>query len=209
MSRPKGVKNKVPLHVWSEEEREYLKEITPGRHYREIHEMMNDKFEYQFTYVQITAAIKRYNFKTGFDGRFKKGNVPLNKGTKGLTGANKTSFKKGNIPQNKRVIGSERISVDGYTEIKVKEPNKWKLKHRVLYEKYHNVKLTKKDIIIFLDGNKQNLNKDNLYRVTREQLVRLNQFDLIKEDKDLTKVGINIADVIVKYGKLNRNKKAR
>lgn len=209
MSRSKGVKNKVPLHTWSDEEKEYLSEITPGRHYSEIHEMMNDKFEYRFTYEQIKAAIKRYKLNTGFTGQYEKGNIPFNKGTKGVCKSNKTSFQKGNIPQNKKEVGSERITKDGYTEVKVEEPNKWNLKHRVLYEKYHDVKLIRDDIIIFLNGNKQNLNKENLHRITREQLVRLNQFDLIKEDKDLTKVGINIASVIAKYGKLSRNKKAR
>lgn len=206
MGRAKGTKNKVPQHKWSEEEKKYLTEITPNKHYREIHELMNNKFEYQFTFVQITAAIKRYKLKTGFTGRFKKGNIPFNKETKGVCKPNKTSFRKGDIPFNKREIGSERVTVDGYTEIKVAEPNIWEMKNRVLYEKHHNVKLTKDDIILFLDGDRSNLNIGNLFLITRQQLVRLNQFDLVKEDKELTKVGINIASVIAKYGELMRKK---
>jgi NAD(P)-dependent dehydrogenase (short-subunit alcohol dehydrogenase family) len=43
-------------------------------------------------------------------------------------------FQKGNL-SNARPIGDERIDIDGYTYIKVKQPNKWVLKHRWLYEK--------------------------------------------------------------------------
>ena len=76
-------------------------------------------------------------------GCFKKGNVPFNKGKKwadyvskkGQENSRKTTFKKGNIPHNHRPVGSERITKDGYTEIKIKEPNKWQLKHRYIYEK--------------------------------------------------------------------------
>ena len=34
---------------WSDEEKEYLKEITPGHHYAEIVELMNKKFDREFT----------------------------------------------------------------------------------------------------------------------------------------------------------------
>lgn len=90
--------SKRPLHKWSKEEKEYLGEITPGRHYKEIVELMNKKFEYKFELQQILGAIKRYGYNTGFNGRFQKGHKTWNKGTKGLTGPNKTSFKKGNEP---------------------------------------------------------------------------------------------------------------
>ncbi len=40
-------------------------------------------------------------------------------------------------------------------------------KHRYLYEKYHNVTLNIDDMIIFLDNDKTNFNKENLYKVSR------------------------------------------
>ena len=45
-----------------------------------------------------------------------------------------TMFAKGNVPPNHRPVGSERISIDGYIEVKVAEPDKWRLKQRVVYE---------------------------------------------------------------------------
>ena len=203
MERLNGSENKV-IHKWTKEEKEYLSEITPGRHYREILEMMNDKFEYQFTYRQVKSAIIRFNLKTGFNGRFEKGHIPANKGTKGVMKANKTSFKKGHVHWNKKPIGSERVSVDGYTEIKVADPDKWRLKHRVMYEKYHNVVLNPKELVIFADGDKSNITKENLLLVDNEQLLILNQNGLINENRELTKTGLNIANIIIKLNELKR-----
>ena len=204
MVRPKGSKNRGQRHIWSDEEKEYLKEIVTGRSHKEIIKMMNDKFEHQFTEGQIKGAIGRNNLNTGRTGRFEKGHIPANKGTKGTMKANKTSFQKGHTPKNHKDVGSERVSVDGYTEIKVAEPNKWRLKHRVMYEKYHNVKLDPKQLVIFADRDKRNLTKENLLLVDNKQLLTLNQHKLIKENGELTKVGLNLANIIIKLKDLKR-----
>ena len=203
MERLNGSENRVK-HRWTKEEKEYLSEITPGRHYKEIHKMMNDKFKYQFTYRQVKSAIIRYNLKTGFNGRFEKGHVPAIKGTKGIIKPNKTSFKKGHVNWAKKPIGSERVSVDGYTEIKVADHGKWRLKHRVMYEKYHNVVLNPKQLVIFADGDKSNMSKENLLLVDNNQLLILNQNGLINENRELTKTGLNIANIIIKLNELKR-----
>ena len=203
MERLNRSENRVK-HRWTKEEKEYLSEITPGRHYKEILEMMNDKFEYQFTFRQVKSAIIRFNLKTGFNGRFEKGHVPAIKGTKGIMKPNKTSFKKGHVHWNKKPIGSERVSVDGYTEIKVADPDKWRLKHRVMYEKYHNVVLNPKQLVIFADGDKSNMSKENLLLVDNNQLLILNQNGLINENRELTKTGLNIANIIIKLNELKR-----
>ena len=152
----------------------------------------------------MKSAIIRFNLKTGFNGRFEKGHVPAIKGTKGIMKPNKTSFKKGNVNWNKKPIGSERVSVDGYTEIKVADPDKWRLKHRVMYEKYHNVVLNPKQLVIFADGDKSNMSKENLLLVDNNQLLILNQNGLINENRELTKTGLNIANIIIKLNELKR-----
>jgi hypothetical protein len=188
------IKNKRKLHIWTNEEKEYLKEVTPGHHYKEIHKLFNGKFNLNLTIGQIKAAIGRYKLSTGFNGYFQKGNIPHNKGTKGLSKPNKTSFKKGCRPSNYREVGSERVTKDGYIEIKVEEPNKWRLKHQVIWEKY-NGKIPIGHVVIFGDGNKENLDINNLILITRKQLFILNRNSLIKDDIELTKVAINIAKV--------------
>ena len=182
---------------WSSEEKKYLTEITPGHHYNEIANLMTEKFEHEFTINQIKNAINRYKLNTGFNGQFKKGNVPANKGKKGFMGANRTSFKKGNTPYNYKPVGSERITKDGYIEVKVSDPNKWRLKHIIIWER-ENGKVPKGYVLVFGDGNKNNLDISNLILISRKQLLIMNKNKLIKDNIELTKTGIVIADLISK-----------
>lgn len=190
---------------WSDEEKEYLKKITPGHHYVEIANMMNKEFDREFTVNQIKGAIGRYKLNTGFNGRFKKGNVPHNKGKKGLyyKGCEKTWFKKGQAPINHKPVGSERIDLDGYTLIKVAEPNKWQLKHRVIYEKAYGL-IPPNMAVIFLDKNKRNFNINNLALVSREELAIINKNNFIKENAALSRAGVNVAKVKNKINKLKK-----
>lgn len=202
MSIIKEVENKSP-HRWTEEEKEYLKVITKGRHYKEIVELMNNKFEYNFTEKQIKSAIGNYKLNTGLTGQFNSGDIPYNKGKKGLTSANKTSFKEGQKPVNYRPVGSERINVDGYIEVKVRDPNKWSLKHKVIWEKDKGA-MPKGHAIIFGDGNRENLDVNNLILVSRQQLLILNRKKLITNDANLTRTGVIIADIYQKISKRSK-----
>jgi hypothetical protein len=98
------------------------------------------------------------------------------------------------------------VSKDGYIEIKVADPRKWRLKHNVIWEEV-NGKVPKGHCLIFLDGNKQNIALENLQLITRKQLVRLNQNHLISDNPELTKTGLIIADIHSKIGELKRAKK--
>ena len=71
--------------------------------------------------------------------RFQKGHVPANKGKKMrpevYARCAPTMFKPGQRPPLWRPVGSERINVDGYVEVKVSDqPPKWGLKHRIVWE---------------------------------------------------------------------------
>ena len=207
MGRPLGVKNKGPQHIWSDEEKQYLAEITPGRGYKEIQSMMSCKFGFDYTHHQIKGAITRNKLNTGRTGRFEKGHATWNKGTKGLTKANVTSFKKGQKSHNYKPLGSERITKDGYCEVKVSDTGRrWRPKHVLIYEKHHG-KVPKGSAVIFLDGDKRNFDIDNLYLVTRSQLAMLNKNSLIQKDADLTKTAINVVDLMKKISAMEKKDK--
>ena len=197
MTRINISKNRNKLHKWTDEEKEYLTFIVKGKTTEEICDLMNKKFEYEFSLNQIRSAMNRYKLRNGVNCRFEKSVIPWNKGLKGYIGANKTSFKKGNIPSNYKEVGTERINSEGYIEVKVSEPSRWKLKHRLIYEKYHG-EIPKDHVVIFADGNKLNLDINNLISISRHQLLVLNGNNLIYEDTDLTKTGVNIANLIIK-----------
>ena len=209
MGRPKGSKNKKTFRYWTEEEKEYLAEVVSGRGYQEITEMMTKKFNLDYTKTQVAGAIKRYGLTTGRTGRFEKGHVPFNKGTKGLTGANKTSFKKGNVPHTLLPIGSESVTRDGYTIVKVSDKGKrndcWRPKQRLVWEKHYGP-VPDGHAVVFGDGDKTNFSLDNLILVSRSQLSVMNTKKLIQNDAELTRAGAHVAELLVAINKAKKKK---
>lgn len=199
---------------------QFIIENFKGRDNIELAELVNEKFNMNVDRVSIANVKKRIlksfniNLKNGINrGCFQKGQVSLNKGKKwndymsekGQINSRKTCFKKGNIPKNHREVGSERINVYGYYEIKVAEPNVWKLKHRVIYENAHGF-IPKDCMIIFADGNKSNFNLDNLVLVSKSENLHMNKDSLRFNDAELTKTGLNITKVKLKLSeKKNKN----
>jgi len=87
-------------------------------------------------------------------------------------------------------IGTEYTKPDGMVMIKV-APNKWEYKQRYIYEQYYGIKVKDNEHIIFLDGNKNNFNIDNLYKATNEECGYIGAFKINNKltinDKEITK----------------------
>ena len=197
------------MHKFTEEQIKFIREIAPGRYAAEITEMVNNRFNLELKVSQIETCKRNHKIRSGIDCRFQKGNIPANKGKKGSMSPEQyekckaTMFKKGQVPQNHKPVGSERIDREGYVLVKVAEPNKWRPKHRVLWEKV-NGPIPEKHRLIFADGNRQNIALDNLILVSYAQSFIMNQKDLFKNDKELTKAGVAVAKVL---DKVNKRKK--
>ena len=183
---------KSKYHRWSEAEIDYLREIAEGKYISEIIKLMSDKFDYEFKKEQIKYAMnynKIYSFTRG------KGE-PWNKGVK-----------VGNSHiVNIKDIGSEYTSKKGFVMVKVAQPNRWVAKHRYTYEQHYG-KIKGSDVVIFLDGNKKNFDIDNLRCVTRQQAKYLNVRGLVYNDAELTKTGIEVANLIIKTNELKKKVK--
>lgn len=191
---------------------DFLREIASGKTYVEITEVFNKRYKLGVTPEKIKSLLNRKKIRTETTGCFRKGSIPWNKGTKGLTKANKTSFKKGESPKNWKPVGSERVNRGGYTLIKISNEGsmwqRWALKHRVVWEQYHKKKIPKGAVIIFADGDRSNLDIGNLICVTREELKVLNKCRLISSVPELTKTGLNIAKIKIKLAELRKEKKS-
>jgi hypothetical protein len=129
-------------------------------------------------------------------GRFQKGLIPHNKGKKNWWD-NKSRFQKGNITWNHRTLSEERIDSEGYAYIKVAEPNKWRLKHRVIYERHYG-EIPNGSIIRFYDNDKLNLDIANLFCVTRRENALLNKLKFAAEPIELKPVILAMVQLIVK-----------
>lgn len=108
--------------------------------------------------------------------RFTPGHSTWNKGKKGVhTGGIETQFKKGEVPHNYRPVGSTRIDVNGYVEIKVGEGKfQWRHLHREVWKEHHGEYPPKGFALVFKDGNKQNCAIENLELVSRGELMKRN-----------------------------------
>lgn len=119
----------------------------------------------------------------GFDTRFPANKPGWNKGLKQkdymspekIENTKKTRFKKGQDPHNTQPVGYERLSKDGYIEIKVRHlkngdsNNKnFEFKHRIIYEKNYGL-IPEGMIVEFLDGNNRNFDPHNLILRTRKE----------------------------------------
>jgi hypothetical protein len=193
-----GISVGVQSHKYTLKEIRFLESKVTGRSYAELTAMFNKRFGLSMTANQIGRTLKRFNLSNGRDCRFRHGHIPFNKGKKKWwTGGEETQFKPGNIPWNHRPVGSKRINVDGYVEVKIAEPNKWKSKHVLVWEAATG-KVPKGNAIIFADGNRLNLKLKNLLMVSRAELAVMNHLGLISTSAEITKVGKTIADIKIK-----------
>lgn len=194
---PRGSQKGKVWIVYPPEVKKFIQENHKGTSWKKMAEMIKEKFGQEYTQRQIKGYYANNNLNSGLTGHFPKGNVPYNKGKKGIRNSIATEFKKGNVPANYMPVGSERINTYGYTDIKIKDPGTWKPKHIILWEE-ENGPIPEGHVVIFADRDKTNFSLDNLILVSRRQLLIINRRGLIQEDTELTRTGIVIADLIIK-----------
>ncbi|PLR84641.1 HNH endonuclease [Bacillus canaveralius] len=198
---------------YTPEQKAFIERNVAGIGNKELTERFNAHFGLELGVNQIKAFKHNHRFSSGLDGRFDKNHSPWNKGKKGVvTGGVETQFKKGQRPLNYKPVGSERIDRDGYVLIKVSDEGawheRWMHKHKVIWEREHGP-IPPGHVVLFADGNTQNLTSENLILITKAQLVRLNQNHLISDNPELTKTGIIIADLYQKIGERKKSARVR
>lgn len=178
-----GAKRASRFWVWSEERKSKLIELYPEHTNKEIAEILG----VSESSVSIQAFDLRLFKSEDFHRRkregtqYRKGNTPTNKGKKwnefmsheGQQNSRKTTFKKGHTPKNHKPVGYQRITIDGYIEVKTQEPNVFKLKHRLIWEE-HNGQIPKGYNIQFRDRNPLNCTIENLYMISRSKQINEN-----------------------------------
>lgn len=175
----------------------FIRENVKGMSNKELTDLVNAYFDTNFSVAQVTNYKNRNHISSGLTGRFERGQEPWNKGVTGYMGANKTSFKKGHKPPNWKPIGSERVTKDGYVEVKVRDgcgQNNYELKHRIIWEA-RNGKIPEGHIIAFKDGNKKNFDIDNLDCIPRTVNARMNKAGLYNDNYDFYEPAKLIAEI--------------
>lgn len=188
----------------------YIRENYKGCGPKEMAERLNDLFRKNYTRANLKAFYANHGLDSGLDGKFKKGSVPA---TKGLTWSQygsmekhersrATQFKQGGLPPNTSPIGTVAVR-EGYEWEKIAEPNIWKARHIMAWEKERGP-VPEGQMIIFLDGNRRNISLDNLMLVSGSENLCINRQGMRFEDPDLTKSAALIAKISSRVSKLEK-----
>lgn len=196
---------------WTKEEIDILIKLYPDHFAKEICEILHRK-KASVYYMVAKLGLKATPEKISRSGslsahhpnviahRFKKGQTPANKGKKVspelYAKMQPTMFKKGQVSLNKRPVGSERVNVDGYIEVKVADPSKWRLKNRVVWEQHYGA-IPPGHNIQFKDHNPLNCTIENLYIISQAEQMGTQNSYLAKYPKEL-------ADIIRLKGAVKR-----
>jgi len=200
-----GLCNGIGHGTWpkkyTEEQILFLKKNVKGCKYKDLVALFNAKFGTSATESAIEQACKTRGLRNEVVLRWPKGHVPHNKGKKGYCspGSEKGWFGPGHpgYKYNEMPIGSERITVDGYVEVKYSNdpgpPNRrWKGKQVAIWEKA-NGPVPKGHVIVFADGDRENFKLNNLLLVSRRELAVLNHGGLLSNNRYITEICVNIA----------------
>lgn len=184
---------------------EFIKANAEGTGNAELTDMFNKEFGTSFTVKQIKSYKANHGISSGLTGHFSKGQTPANKGKKmtkeHYDKAKATMFKKGDMPHNMRPVGTVEKRADTYwwkkiSEDKVPARRNWKQIHRIMWEEA-NGPVPEGHVIIFKDGNTDNLDLDNLMMVTmQERLIMARHGLFIKDYPELTESGAILAKLM-------------
>lgn len=181
--------------------------FVPGHSHYEIMEAFNARFTPHITQDNVRNYIRNNGLSTGKTGRFKRGHTPANKGQKmsreQYEKCKSYMFKEGQKAYNSLPIGTEVVCGDGYLWVKIDDKPKvpkrvnWVQKHVLLWEQ-HNGPVPEGCVVKFLDDDRTNITIENLQLITKAQNARMNQNGFHGPDPEMTKLGIAVADLIIK-----------
>lgn len=195
--------------VFPKEVSEYIFQHYEGIGPKQMTQMVNDEFGCEYRHSQVSAFYKNRHLNSGLTGRYEKGNVPANKGKKGICypGSEKGHFRKGNKPVNTMPIGTVVKKTDGYYWEKI-GPGKleWKQLHILLWERAGR-QIPEGHLLIFKDGNKENCTLENLMLISRAENGVMNKFGLRFSSAEHTETGHLIARIKIEQAKRKRPQK--
>jgi hypothetical protein len=196
----------------TDEQHTFLAQNVENLYNQELADLVNNAFGLSLTRQQVKSYKRNHKLKSNMTGFFKKGDSPMNKGKKYPGQVNRTTFKKGKVPHNLAPIGTERVTADGYVIVKVSnegtQRQRWREKHRLIWEA-ENGQVPAGHCLLFADGNRLNVQLNNILLVSHQQRQQLNKHGLIFPDGDMTRTGLIIADINLKTFELKKKEGAK
>ena len=198
-------------HKWTEEELNFLRENYPIYEINKLLVVFNNHFNLNVSKGQLKGILNKYKIKCGRSSQWQKGQEAWNKGKtwddymskEGQANSRKTTFKNGDLPSNTVPVGTEGL-YKGYIVVKTDDCNcansrdRWKFKHRLIYEEAYGP-IPEDHAVIFADGNNRNFDLNNLILVSNHELLMMNGNKLIyKGNADATRCGVTLSKLMIK-----------
>lgn len=168
---------------WTEAEEDILRQHYPDATMAELMAMIDRTDPAITNRVRVLGLSKSTAFWARPDtGRIQPGNVPPNKGRKGMAAhpnAVRTQFKPGNKPQTWQPIGTETLDRDGYLKRKVRDDDdvpsrfNWEYVHRMVWGAEHGP-IPEGHAVCFRNDDKTDIRPENLELVSRDELMLRN-----------------------------------
>lgn len=180
--------------LWTKEMADFVIANNKGRTHKEMAELVSRTFQKEINATQIKAIRGRLKIDSGLTGRFVKDDPRCFHPQKGYhaPGSEKGWFKKGETSWNHANVGDEAWTTDGYLKVKIAEPNKWRQKHILVWEK-HNGPIPEGFMVTFKDQDHANCSIENLALISKSENAIMNCQGLRSEDPKLTETGILLA----------------
>ena len=172
----RGIKTKI-RHTWTNEQIEYLKSIAKGTPRKVIADKINKKFNLNLSMQQLRDCMNGRGIRNNIDKRF-------------------SAESGGNRCQQEKPIGTVSKWECGYARIKTGD-NEWEFIQRYVWKKHHG-EIPPGHSVIFLDGNTDNYNIENLALVDRNELMKYNSMRLNSNNQELNRVAVNLAKLMTK-----------
>ena len=176
-----GIDKGKPQRIYTQEEENFLRVNRNKMPMKELHRKFCERFS-SIGYYALKAKVQRMGLLVDDVQKFN------------------------NVAERSRVpIGSEH-KYAGYTMIKVDDKatgtkkdrrayrENWKPKHVWVWEQ-HNGKLPPRHQVIFLDGNHENFDPENLMAIPLQYVVMMNRNGWIKGNAELTKTAVKLCEL--------------
>ena len=207
---------------FTDEQIKWVKENYKGIQNKELTEMLNKKFNTNFTEQQIESLKGKFGLNSGLWHKYsEEENQWIIDNCKGFTYDQLTKEFNKKFKTNltkKRMLnkivklnrakdvlrtwapkGAEKLRPDGYIYIKVAN-DEWVPKHRYIYEQHYG-KIPEGCIVMFLDGDKTNFELDNLCLVERKIQLLASSRGLLTTDKEINETALLLSELILETGK--------
>lgn len=222
---PRKSRKRPKTRITTPEMDAFIREHVQGTSHQAMADLVNEHFGAGFTKDQMKSYYARNKLNSGLTGRFEKGTVPANKGKtwdefmspEGQANSRKTQYKPGHQPHNGgtpigtvrlRKARKNRLGSKPYYWEKVEQPNVWKMKHVLEWER-HNGPVPDGCMVTFANGDTLDYRIDNLILETKAQHCVKNRHNIHGYDRESALAANKIADIKMVVTKTKKRKQKR